>query len=497
MTASIKAEDNPISANGGVGFTIAETFPDPNLAQAVADQVSAGDTNVVLTQVMVDGLTSLIAFNKNISDITGIGSLSNLMFLDLADNQLTSLPPEIGNLSSLLQLSLSYNELTSIPAEIGNLSALDYLGLNNNRLSVLPAEIGNLIDLSSLSLHNNQLSSLPPEIGNLASVVVIELDSNQLTSLPAQIGNLSNLIVLSLFDNQLTSLPVEISTLSNLEYLELYDNQLTSLPTEISNLLSLDYMPIENNLLPDNYDTVLNTLGLNMSFAYEQQRQLQLKESLTPFTINSEQALLAIDLSQMVQVYDEPQDEIAPVSSGHTFILTDYVDENNNPVDIDDYIQNGAVVKEGNVFAKIRATDTGLFPNNSNHAVTLDSVQLNFVFNQYTLSFDLNGASGVAPVTQRNLLAGNKATAVPEPVRGGYTFLGWNTAADGSGTAWNFEATTMPANNVTLYAQWKKNEQPTLPETLPVTGESSVSLILSSLIIGIDLLVLTIQKKKR
>ena len=37
----------------------------------------------------------------------------------------------------------------------------------------------------------------------------------------------------------------------------------------------------------------------------------------------------------------------------------------------------------------------------------------------------------------------------------GYVFSGWNTKADGSGTQYGYPASfTMPANNVTLYAQW-------------------------------------------
>lgn len=42
-----------------------------------------------------------------------------------------------------------------------------------------------------------------------------------------------------------------------------------------------------------------------------------------------------------------------------------------------------------------------------------------------------------------------------EPTRSGYTFKGWNTKADGSGDA--FTATTDVTDNMTVYAQWKKN----------------------------------------
>jgi uncharacterized repeat protein (TIGR02543 family) len=47
-------------------------------------------------------------------------------------------------------------------------------------------------------------------------------------------------------------------------------------------------------------------------------------------------------------------------------------------------------------------------------------------------------------------------TAMPaNPVRGGHTFKGWNTAPDGTGTA--FTASTAVANNIMVYAQWERD----------------------------------------
>lgn len=73
----------------------------------------------------------------------------------------------------------------------------------------------------------------------------------------------------------------------------------------------------------------------------------------------------------------------------------------------------------------------------------------------YQLQFDLNGGTGTTPAVQ-TLIEGAIASEVNQPTKDGYSFKGWNTAQDGSGTNWNFKSTTMPANNVTLYAQWNK-----------------------------------------
>ena len=68
--------------------------------------------------------------------------------------------------------------------------------------------------------------------------------------------------------------------------------------------------------------------------------------------------------------------------------------------------------------------------------------------NQYTISFDTNGGSEIAPITQDY---GTAITAPADPTREGYTFIGWDKAIP----------TTMPAENITVTAQWKDSEKPT------------------------------------
>ncbi|WP_339179812.1 InlB B-repeat-containing protein [Paenibacillus sp. FSL R5-0701] len=69
----------------------------------------------------------------------------------------------------------------------------------------------------------------------------------------------------------------------------------------------------------------------------------------------------------------------------------------------------------------------------------------------YTVTFNLNGVEGTAPgaVTVEE---GKALTLPANPERAGYAFVGWNTAADGSGTT--VSSTTAIAQNTTVYAQW-------------------------------------------
>lgn len=88
------------------------------------------------------------------------------------------------------------------------------------------------------------------------------------------------------------------------------------------------------------------------------------------------------------------------------------------------------------------------------------------------LRFDLNGAQGTAPATQ-TLTEGDLAQAVGSPEREGYTFLGWNTSPDGSGSGWDFGSTQMPGYDVTLYAQWGGEDSSSSTSGLPASGNDT------------------------
>jgi Leucine-rich repeat (LRR) protein len=90
---------------------------------------------------------------------------------NLANRELTALPPEMTQLTSLRELWLGGNQLTALPPEIGQLTSLRTLGLGGNQLTALPAEIGQLTNLHRLELGGNQLSALPREVANLLSSV--------------------------------------------------------------------------------------------------------------------------------------------------------------------------------------------------------------------------------------------------------------------------------------------------------------------------------------
>ena len=80
-----------------------------------------------------------------------------------------------------------------------------------------------------------------------------------------------------------------------------------------------------------------------------------------------------------------------------------------------------------------------------------------------TVTFDANGGSGVM---NSLTAASNVSTSLTSNIftRSGFTFTGWNTAADGTGTAYadaadvtQLAAAEYNGQTITLYAQWKLN----------------------------------------
>ena len=89
--------------------------------------------------------------------------------------------------------------------------------------------------------------------------------------------------------------------------------------------------------------------------------------------------------------------------------------------------------------------------------VEFDIPKVIYTISEQSLSYDANG--GIGTMSAETGVAGKIVTvAQNEFTRNNYTFIGWNTQADGKGTAYKpGDSFTLTDKDTVLYAQWSKN----------------------------------------
>jgi Leucine-rich repeat (LRR) protein len=195
----------------------------------------------------------LILENQSIKSVEGIEHFTNLEYLWIPFNQLTSL--HISGLSKLEGLSCKFNQIETV--ELTDLTSLRYLYMANNQISNL--NLQNLPELEWLECESNEISEL--DIRGFPKIVALHCADNLLTKL--EIGAPLFLEILSIFSNQIDSL--DLSDLPKLNILDCSHNGLRYL--HIENLPNLDIVYCsENNLEILNLELVPNIKQVYASF---------------------------------------------------------------------------------------------------------------------------------------------------------------------------------------------------------------------------------------
>src|SRR5690606_3989105 len=101
----------------------------------------------------------------------------------------------------------------------------------------------------------------------------------------------------------------------------------------------------------------------------------------------------------------------------------------------------------GGWYSDIALTTSYTFTTMPANNFTLYAKWVPIVVNQ-TITFETNGGSVVGAITQAQ---GSTVVAPANPIKEGYTFGGWYSD-EGLTTSYTF--TTMPTNDLTLYAKW-------------------------------------------
>jgi len=110
----------------------------------------------------------------------------------------------------------------------------------------------------------------------------------------------------------------------------------------------------------------------------------------------------------------------------------------------------------------VQSTDVGstitLTVTQFNNSGSVTSTPTDVVIQLFTVSYDINGGTGIIPSKQTTKAGSNVILANGSGFsRNGFHFLGWNTNASGTGTHYSASSSFTPTDNVTLYARWSSS----------------------------------------
>ena len=150
-------------------------------------------------------------------------------------------------------------------------------------------------------------------------------------------------------------------------------------------------------------------------------------------------------------IYNGSEQELVNAGSTDFGTLLYSTDGTNYSTDIPTVTNAGTYT----VYYKVEASDNW-------NAVDAQTVEVTIAPRTYTVTFDANGGEGTMEPMQLTYDGEWTALTANTFTRSGYGFNGWNTKADGSGTAyrdeeWVRNLTDEANGNVLLYAQWGKD----------------------------------------
>jgi len=223
-------------------------FPDANFRAIVSAFDKDGSNTLSATEIAA--VKSIVCFEKNIKDLTGIEYFTALTSLECYRNELTAL--DISKNTALTYLSCGVNQLTVLDVsrnadlntlvcfgnkltalDVGNNTALETLQCDNNELTAL--DVSKNAVLKGLYCSENKLASL--DLRKNMELAILDCSFNELTELDVKSN--TKLTKLSCFSSSLTAL--DVSKNPELKVLNCGYNRLTSLDvksnTKLTNLI--------------------------------------------------------------------------------------------------------------------------------------------------------------------------------------------------------------------------------------------------------------------
>ena len=229
---------------------------------------------------------------SNISDLTGIEYFTNLQYLYINVNQITSI--NLSTLTNLIQFRCNNNNLSDL--DLTGLNALVGINLMSNNFSSLNTQ--SLPNLKDVYCAQNQISLL--DFSNNPQLTRLYCSNNNLTSLTIKNGinqdfsnvnfndcwktgnpNLTTICadeselvaVQNFLDNCGSAQAITINSNCNLSNQDFTKNQITIYPNPVNDVLNIN---LENSIISS--VTVFNTLGQKVYFSFSATSQIDVSK---------------------------------------------------------------------------------------------------------------------------------------------------------------------------------------------------------------------------
>ena len=235
-------------------------IPDTNLRAAIAEALGKGDTAVVMIiEEEMTTLTSLVAREREIQDLTGLEFAINLEFLEVEHNQISDLS-QLAGLTKLNHLKITGNLIPDLSPLTG-LTNLDFLWIAGNQITDLSPLTG-LIKLATLAMSENQISDLSPLAG-LVNLKWLRSWGNPISNL-SPLAGLTNLEHIDICGAELSDLS-PLKGLTGLRELGLISNGILDI-SPLAELTGLTGLSLQGNEISDvsPLASLINLKGLDL-----------------------------------------------------------------------------------------------------------------------------------------------------------------------------------------------------------------------------------------
>ena len=220
-------------------------IPDPNLAAAVRETLGLA-ANAPITEQAIQGLTTLDAGNRQITDLTGLEHATQLTELRLQENQVRDIS-QLKGLKRLSSLELWNNQIRDISPLVG-LTNLTELLLNDNQIRDF-TPIARLTKLRALGLGQNKpgIRDITP-LRELTQIVWLNLYVGQIRDI-SPLAELTQLESLYLERNQVSDVN-PLAGLIQLKDLRISENNIRDV-SPLAGLVNLEKLRLAGNPIQD------------------------------------------------------------------------------------------------------------------------------------------------------------------------------------------------------------------------------------------------------